>query len=347
MNVAHVLLTLAFAAVGAGIFLVCKIPGSLMVGAMTATIATNLLLHTGELPSGMSVFVQYLLGCYIGSMLHKSDIIKLKTLAAPAAVLTGCMTAYALAAGFILRAVSSCDTLTSLYATAPGGMVEVCIFAADVGANTSFIAGFHTLRTAVLYFLVPVMATVCLKKERKGDSESVKAPAPAKTGRWKQRALFLAMTLAVGLVGAFLGKVSGIPAGTLLITIIVVGLFSIATGKTYIPVWLKRASQIMSGAVVGLRCSLDELMQIKDVLPLVLVVILGYLLLTIVLGRLLARKGYVDLPTGIFSCCAGGVSDVTLVASDYNVDITKVVLLHLVRYFSIFITYPIVSAIFG
>ena len=113
------------------------------------------------------------------------------------------------------------------------------------------------------------------------------------------------------------------------------------------PRWLKRTAQILSGAVIGMRCNIKDFLYIKNVLPSVLLIIFGYLLLTVVLGSLLSRKGYVDLPTGIFSCCAGGVSDVTLVASDYDVDIAKVVLLHLVRYLSIFITYPILGAIFS
>ena len=51
-----------------------KIPGSLMVGAMLTTILFNLLTGRGMLPGGASVFVQFLLGAYIGTMLHREDI---------------------------------------------------------------------------------------------------------------------------------------------------------------------------------------------------------------------------------------------------------------------------------
>ena len=223
----------------------------------------------------------------------------------------------------------------------------MCLFAGDTGGDTSLIAAFHTLRTAILYLAVPVMATVILKKREKNTGEAIYVHHEGQKASRKTLFLQMLFTLAVGAIGAIIGKISSVPAGTLLFTIVITGTVTIFTGKTYMPRWLKRTAQILSGAVIGMRCNIKDFLYIKNVLPSVLLIIFGYLLLTVVLGSLLSRKGYVDLPTGIFSCCAGGVSDVTLVASDYDVDIAKVVLLHLVRYLSIFITYPILGAIFS
>lgn len=342
----NIVLTLLTAAIGGILFLLFKIPGSLMVGAMLTTIAFNFLTGRGALPDGASVFVQFLLGAYIGNMLHREDLKKLKKLWAPALLLLFGMTAYAIVTGFLFFKAADCDILTAMYATAPGGMVEVCLFAGDTGGNTSLIAAFHTLRTGILYLAVPVMATIILKKREKATGEGVYAQSAPPQADQKTLFLRTLFTLAVAAVGAVIGKLSTVPAGTLLFTIIVTGAVTISTEKTYIPRWLKRAAQILSGAVIGLRCDVHDFISIKNILPYVLFIIFGYLLLTIFLGRLLSRRGYVDLPTGIFSCCAGGVSDVTLVASDYDVDIAKVVLLHLVRYLSIFVTYPILGAIF-
>ena len=340
-----VLLTLLAASAGGIIFLILHIPGSLMVGSMLATIAFHIITGYGALPPNASPIVQVLLGAYIGNMLHKNDLVKLKVLWRPALVLLTGMTAYAILTGFVFSKAAGSDILTSMYATAPGGMVEVCLFAADTGGNISLIAAFHTLRTAILYLAVPVMATIILKKRERltGDRVYVQHRAPTEPKLiLAERTLF---TLFLAAAGGFIGKASGVPAGTLLFAICASGCGAVFTGKTYIPLWLKRAAQILSGAVVGMRCNIEDFLYIKSILPIVLIIIFGYLLMTILLGNLLYRKGYVDLPTGIFSCCAGGVGDVTLVASDYDVDITKVVLLHLVRYLSIFITYPILGAI--
>ena len=342
-----VFLTLLIAAIGGILFLLLKIPGSLMVGAMLTTILFNLLTGRGMLPGGASVFVQFLLGAYIGTMLHREDIKKLKKLWAPALLLLLGMTAYAIFMGVFFSKTADCDILTAMYATAPGGMVEVCLFAGDTGGDTSLIAAFHTLRTAILYLAVPVMATVILKKREKNTGEAIYVHHEGQKASRKTLFLQMLFTLAVGAIGAIIGKISSVPAGTLLFTIVITGAVTIFTGKTYMPRWLKRTAQILSGAVIGMRCNIKDFLYIKNVLPSVLLIIFGYLLLTVVLGSLLSRKGYVDLPTGIFSCCAGGVSDVTLVASDYDVDIAKVVLLHLVRYLSIFVTYPILGAIFS
>lgn len=54
-----------------------------MVGAMLTTILFNLLTGRGMLPGGASVFVQFLLGAYIGTMLHREDIKKLKKAMGP------------------------------------------------------------------------------------------------------------------------------------------------------------------------------------------------------------------------------------------------------------------------
>lgn len=336
-------LTLLVAAIGGMLFLVLKIPGSLMVGAMLATILFHALTGSGEIPGGASVLVQFLLGTYIGSMLHREDLRKLRQLWAPALLLLLSMTAYAIVTGVFFAKAAGCDLMTALYSTAPGGMVEVCLFAGDMGGNTSVIAAFHTLRTGILYLAVPVIAAILLKKREKETGQAAAAPAEAPAADRKTLLRRMLLTLAAGAAGAILGKCSGIPAGTLLLSIVTAGAATILTGKTYVPRWLKRVAQILSGCVIGMRCDVRDFLYISSALPSVLLIILGYLLLTVALGRLLSRRGYVDLPTGIFSCCAGGVSDVTLVASDYDVDLAKVVLLHLARYLSIFVTYPLLG----
>lgn len=343
----NIILTLAAAAAGGIAFLLLKIPGSLMVGAMLATLFFNICTGAGYLPSGTSTLVQFLLGTYIGTMLHREDLKKLKVLRAPALILLLGMTGYAILTGYLFHLAAGCDILTAMYVTAPGGMVEVCLFAGETGGNTSLIAAFHTLRTAILYLAIPVLATAILKKKERSEASPVE-PAPAQAGPGGEAPMLRTLlTLAVGAAGAAAGKFSGVPAGTLLFAIAFTGIFAISGRRAYVPRWLKRTAQILSGAVIGMRCDIRDFLYIKEVWPCALLIILGYLLMTVALGKLLSGRGYMDLPTGIFSCCAGGVSDVTLVASDYNVDLTKIVLLHLVRYLSIFVTYPILGAIFA
>jgi membrane AbrB-like protein len=349
-----ILLTLLVAAVGSGLFIYFKIPGSLMVGAMIATAIFNFFTGMGKLPPNFSLLVQFLLGCYIGNMIKRSDIRDMKHLVKPALVLTLSMTVYAIFTGLLLGQFIYSDLLTAMYSTAPGGMVEVCIFAEDTGANTSIVATIHMLRMGILYLLVPIMAQFYMKKEYSKakkehiEDELVNCTAKNHVGgalNVKVKAERLLLTLAVGLVGAAIGYYSSIPAGTLLCTICATTAFSIITGKTYIPKWLKRVAQVFSGAVIGMRFHFEDIILVKDILPLILLIIFGYLVMTVLLGKFIHKKGYLDLPTAIFSCCAGGVSDITLVASDYNVDVPKVVVMHLVRYFSIFITYPILGII--
>lgn len=339
-------LTLLVAIIGGGLFLYFKIPGSIMVGAMIAVAAFHLSTGQGALPSWFSTMVQYLLGCYIGNMLRRDDLHSLGRLVKPAAILTLTMTCYAICSGLLLGQFLPASQLTAMYASAPGGMVEVCIFAAETEANVSAVAAVHTLRMGTLYLLIPIMATASLKKLQQKSKTPLPAPTPPNTALSQGvRVRRTAATLVVGAVGTIIGRVSGIPAGSLLSAIILTAAFSIITGHSYVPKWLKRVAQIASGACVGMRFSLEDLLQIKGSLLIVFLIILGYLGLTVILGRFMARWGYLDLPTAIFSCCAGGISDITLVASDYDVDLTKVVVLHLVRYFSIFITYPILGVI--
>ena len=199
-----VFLTLLTAAIGGILFLLLKIPGSLMVGAMLTTILFNLLTGRGMLPGGASVFVQFLLGAYIGTMLHREDIKKLKKLWAPALLLLLGMTAYAIFMGVFFSKTADCDILTAMYATAPGGMVEVCLFAGDTGGDTSLIAAFHTLRTAILYLAVPVMATVILKKREKNTGEAIYVHHEGQKASRKTLFLQMLFTLAVGAIGAII-----------------------------------------------------------------------------------------------------------------------------------------------
>ena len=77
---------------------------------------------------------------------------------------------------------------------------------------------------------------------------------------------YLAVTLGIGFGAGLLGKLSGIPAGTMIFAMAAVSVYNVITGKGYLPMWLKKAAQMCSGALIGVQVCREDLQGLSSVL---------------------------------------------------------------------------------
>lgn len=343
--------TLLVGALGGLLLQKLKFPAGAMVGAMAATALWSILTGKAVMPDSGRVLTQMIAGAYIGASIQYQDVLALRRIIAPAFVMIALMIGLDLVMGWILYRTTSLDLPTALMAAAPGGLMDISLMAADVGADPSRVAILQLLRlTSVLSFF-PVM----LKKIGEGlDHRHREAHTPLEvtpgqreilTNQWylsrRTRANVL-LTLAVAGVTGVLGAVLGIPAGALTFAMIGTAAFNILTGRGYLPDGLRRVTQILAGILIGVRMTWADLVALRQVLVPALVMIIGIITINLIVGWLLHRISGLSLITALIASVPGGATDISLIARDLGGDPSKVAVLQLFRYVFVVAVYPLI-----
>lgn len=348
----EVLLTLA---VGLGfglLFFRMKIPGGLIVGAIIGVAILNIGFEAASFPSMARSLAQITAGSFIGCSVGKGDLKNLPRILRPLLILIAGYLVLNVAVGLLVWRISTMDLVTSLMCCVPGGMTDIPIIAADMDANVPYVAVLQFIRMAVGVGLFPlVISKVAVQKL---PAEPVPVPAaaaaPENTGAApaapkkeqdpdKGPAVIL-ITVAVGTVFGLLGKKLGIPAGIILFSTVSVLIFKLVFGKAYVPRWLKRAAQVMTGCYIGTCFGRQELMDLHFLLLPAVVLLLVYILNCFFMGWILPKVTHLSRAEAMLIATPAGASDMALISSDVGVDSPDVCFIQILRMIIVVTVFP-------
>ncbi len=158
MQYLPVIKTLGLAIAGGFVGYKLKIPAGAMIGSMLAVAAGALLkFDLGALPSYSKPVVQVVLGAILGLGLRNTSLEQLKSLLVPAAVIITILMTAGFATAFILNRFFGLDLMTAIFSSTPGGMSELSMVAADIGANSPIVALLQLIRLmSVIVLVVPI-----------------------------------------------------------------------------------------------------------------------------------------------------------------------------------------------
>lgn len=106
---------------------------------------------------------------------------------------------------------------------------------------------------------------------------------------------------------------------------------NIKTGRLYMPKAVRRATQILSGALIGISVTAESLSRLRSVLLPALFVCCGFVLINLVLALVLHRVCGLDMATAVLSSAAGGATEAALTAPDLDADPSVVSVLQISR----------------
>ena len=155
------------------------------------------------------------------------------------------------------------------------------------------------------------------------------------------------ITLLIAAAGGLIGLKLKIPAGALIGAMIAVSAYNIYSGNAQIPGSLKIAAQIILGGIIGLSMNMEAVKGLKDLLVPALILVAVLFVFSVAAGFIIAKVTGVDLYTALFSCSPGGLSEMAVIADSYGADISKVVLVHLIRIMSVILFFPLITAFFA
>lgn len=152
----------------------------------------------------------------------------------------------------------------------------------------------------------------------------------------------LILTICVGFLGAYMGLKWKLPAGALVGSMIAVMLFNVAFDMAYMPQGLKFYTQIATGAYVGAKITRQDALNLRHIVSPALILSAVMLAFTVSVGWIICHISRLAVPTALFSCAPGGLTDMTLIAADLGADGVKVAGMHMLRLVSVIAFYPVV-----
>ncbi|QHW34064.1 AbrB family transcriptional regulator [Paenibacillus rhizovicinus] len=147
-----------------------KLPTAYLLGPAIGTAIVQLCgLHGPALPGALTQMAQLMIGTYVGLMLRPRQLpnmVRNFTLAIVSGLL---LIAGALGMAVLLSVLQPMSEATGLLSLAPGGMDQMGIIAHEIHADLPIVAGYQLFRMFFIFFLVPPLLRIVLRKQPRGE----------------------------------------------------------------------------------------------------------------------------------------------------------------------------------
>ena len=348
MDIINLILTLIIAILGGYLASKKKVLAAYMLGALFLVAIFNIFFNRAFLPSYFKFVTQIATGTFIGSRFRSEDVKMLKKVIVPGMLMVVLMIAFSFLLSYLMSTFLGIDNLTSFFATAPGGIMDISLIAYDFKANTSQVALLQLIRLISVISFVPFFTKKCyernIKKSVNFEQEIEKENKKERKFEIKREKSFL-FTIIVGIIGGIIGYFSHLPAGTMSCSMAMVAYFNVKTHKAYMPIPLRKIIQSFGGALIGAKVTLGDVIALKDLILPIILIIVGFCLMNVLVGFFLYKTTKFSLSPALLSASPGGMSDISLMAEDLGANGPQVASMQFLRAIFIVGVYPIIIKI--
>jgi membrane AbrB-like protein len=311
-------------------------PAALMLGPLLAAILVTANGGKVRLPARPFVLAQGIVGCMIAHNVPLSiagDILSHWLLFA-----VGVFAVVAISSllGWAMTHLQVLPGTTALWGTSPGAASVMTIMAEEYGADIRLVAFMQYLRVVVVAGVAAAVARTFGAATGHASAATVWFPHVD----W----LALAETMALAIVGPAIARVLRIPAGAMLVPL-VIGAVLVHFGWLAIelPPWLLAACYALIGWNVGLRFTRGLLVHAARALPGILAGVLAMIVLCGAVAGMLVFVAGVDPLTAYLATSPGGADSVAIIAASTNVDVSFVMAMQTVRLFAVLFLAPVIT----
>lgn len=354
VNMIELIITLIIGILGGIIAMRFKVPAGAMVGSMVAVTVFSVITGHAFIPQNIKILTQISAGAFIGAGIKRRDILDMKLIIKPAILMVASMIILDLFMGYIMFKATGIDLVTALFSTAPAGIVDMSLISDDFGADTSKVVVLHLIRlVSVLIIFPPMMNFIANGFENKNaldevassvtetslDKKSDKASKNKITLR--EKAINLLSTTIIALVSGLIGYIIKVPAGTMTFSMAAVGTFNVIYDKGFMPLNLRRLTQMFAGALIGSRVTYANIIELKGILVPACILLIGIIAVNLFIGFLINKTSRLELITSLLASAPGGLSDMALIAKELGGDAPKIAILHTVRVITVIGIFPV------
>jgi uncharacterized protein len=330
-----VLSTLAVGTLGGGIFAAAGMPMPWMLGPLVICMVASQLSGAIGIPTKFRTVLQPVLGVLLGGSFTPALLGELPKWPWVIVTLLGYVIVASIFGFVYFRRVARYDTTTSFFAAMPGGLSDLTLVGAAMGANVVLLGLVHAIRVLMVVVAVPFLLSLWLPSVGQGT--------PAQAGiRFGLTLYDICILLTCGFVGHFVGTITRMPAGETLGPLLLSGLAHV-TGVTdgVTPPVLINIVQVMLGAYVGARFAGLNWRHFRSALLHGSVWSAGLVLLSVAAAYIGSLVSGFGPPQLLLAYAPGGLAEMGLLTLAIGIDVALVTTCHMVRLFVIFLVAPI------
>lgn len=306
------------------------LPAALLLGPMIAGILVGT--NSGRLAIPASGFwlAQAVIGCMIAEAV---DLGTLGTIVDNAPVIVGVVLAVIAASSFLGWLMSRWQVLpgtTAVWGSSPGAASAMMLMADAFGADARLVAFMQYLRVIFVALTATLVAQLFLEAPAAQPGATFDPAFWFPSLDWQP---FL-LTLALIAGGSVVGTLSRIPAGAMIVPMVVGGaLHAGGVLELVLPPWLLALSWAAIGWNVGLAFTRRILLHAARALPAIVASIVLLMAFSAGLGLLLVLTLGIDPLTAYLATSPGGLDTIAIIAAaSSNVDIAFVIGLQTARF---------------
>jgi uncharacterized protein len=317
--------TIAFASAGAAVLGLAGLPAGWLSGAIIGVSAAALSGRHVFVPPQVGRVVYIILGISLGSSVTPETVATMVTWPLSMLALTVTMVAVTTSVMAYLKFVHGWDTLSALFAAAPGALAQAMALAQDTGANVRAIAMVQTVRLFILAVALPIAFAAF--------GVAGLPPPRGDTGPMLQSIVELAVLVVASAGAGWLAYRFRIPGGLIVGAMAASGvLHGAGWVHAFLPVPIAVCSFIVMGAMIGTRLGGAD---VKSLARLGLVGI-GALLVGTTVGCLFAVAVAwglnLRLADVVMAYAPGAIEAMTIIAFALHLDPVFVGVHHLARF---------------
>lgn len=330
--------TIVIAAAGGGAFALVGVPAGWMSGAFLAVMIAAVAGRPLWIPSRVAQIVFVMLGILLGGAITPDSLHHMSRWPLSLALLTGVIALITAALTLYLKWVHGWDSLSALFASAPGALSQSLALAAQMGADVRSVAMVQSVRLLVFTVGLPVaMGFVTIEAAHV-------APAlpsgPAVSGSLIELLALIAASVACAGFAFWLNVPGGLILGAMLASGILHGSGAITVN---VPNGLAVCSFVALGAMIGARFVGLDVRMLRHLAG----AALGALALATVLafGCALAAAALLSMRMSdmFLAYVPGGLEAMTILAFALKLDPALVGSHHLARYLFLSLAVPLVA----
>lgn len=341
MNLFYFLLSVFCAFIGGELVSKLNIPAARVVGGIIGVIILNLTYGHSYFYEEIRIWMQIFSGAMIGSRIGKKEILQLKVIILPTAMLLVCMILMNVTLGGIIYKFSALDITTALFAVTPGGLSDMALLSSDLGANSSYVGILQVFRLLIIFLIFPPIFKQLIKRDQlKKDVTQVQTPvtkgstvAPFTLTKFLKLILCSATG---GLLFNYLGMVGGGLTGAMIGSAI----YCICTSPVRYPELPKNGIQILSGVFIGTDITWELIKNMNELLLPMAVMLVGYTVYILGLALLMHKVCKMDLTVCLLASTPGGIQEMALFSEDLKADTPKIAIMQTARLLLIITFFP-------
>lgn len=332
-------LVVTISLLGVFIFKSLNLPIPWMLGPLVAVLISQFFIKKIDLvwPSSLRNFGLVIVGVSIGQSFQFDLFAGMGWIIGFMFALNISLAMLSVVLAYYLQKLGDISLKTALTCTVPGGLSQIITFAEEEkDIDLAIVTYFHVIRIISIVLIVPFIV-----------SGHVINDAGENTGFDIQTVLPVIILLTVAYSCAVVGKKIKMPVSYFLVPVFLtmsLQFTNIATPE--IPIWLLHIAQIFIGAYIGLLLKPSMLKLGSRVLILGITSALVLVFITYLQGLLSTYLFNYSLPTSFLSTAAGGLDQMSLLATAVGADISVVTVFQMFRLLFVFIIIiPLLKAV--